>query len=155
MAGMDIRQTGEPGAGDGLSASGSLSRPATPSDPHTSGPNTPTGALGHPEAGHPAKGTSSVELYATHGLQIPNRHPADAMNNTSWGSAPNPGVCLTLGSLHCCAWHAAISLPSQVAGNLGPSSSASRRGDPVFLSKSTPVTHELLGGMHITMLHPA
>ncbi len=33
VAGMDVRQAGEPGTGDGASASGSLSRPATPSDP--------------------------------------------------------------------------------------------------------------------------
>ena len=118
VAGMDIRQTGEPGTGDGASASGSLSRPATPSDPHTSGPNTPTGTLGHSEGGHPAKGT--------HGLQIPNRHSTDAIDNTSWGSAPNPGVYPPLlNSLQCCAWHAAVSLPSQGAGTLGPSSSGS------------------------------
>lgn len=136
VAGMDMRQAGEPGTGDGASASGSLSRPATPSDPQTSGPNTPTGALGHPEGGHPATGTSSVDLYGTHGLQIPNRHSADAMNSTSWGSAPNPGVCPTLGSLQCCAWHAAISLLLQGAGILGPKQLCQQAGDQVPLPRA-------------------
>ena len=134
VAGMDVRQTGEPGTGDGASASGSLSRPATPSDPHTSGPNTPTGALGHPEGGHPARGTSSVELYGIRGLQIPTRHSADAVNNASWGSAPNPGVCSTPGQL--AVLHLACSDPPPTARCWHPGANQLWKWDPVPLLRA-------------------